>query len=103
MKRTKNMYYKETEESRELFLYTTNDGRLYETIITPVINNLKKKAEKGIYNSEKAIDIYYRVATAGSDKYYKDFGYKFNVTDRFTVAVELEEYYKEEVFYDIEN
>lgn len=34
MKRTKSMIYKETQESRELFLYATNSGDLYRGMIT---------------------------------------------------------------------
>jgi len=101
MKRTKNMIYKETTESRELFLYATNDGELYRGMTTAVINSLKKKAKKGVYDAEKAVDAYYNVATEASRKYNKDFGYSFSVQDRFTVAVEMEGYYKEEVYYDI--
>ena len=102
MKHTKSMIYKPTEESRELFLYTTNDGELYRHMTTCIIENLKKKARKGIYDSEKAIDLYYNLATAGSKAYCKDFGYSFSVQDRFTCAVEMEAYYKEEVFYELE-
>ena len=100
MKRTKSMIYKETEESRELFLYTTNDGTLYRGTTTAIINNLKKKAQKGQYDPEKAVDLWYNLATAGSNKYNKDFGYNFSVQDRFTCAVELEQYYKDSVFDD---
>ena len=103
MTRTKSMIYKETVESRELFLYATNDGRLYTRMITPVIENLKKKAVKGSYDKEKAIDAYYHVATEASKMYNKDFGYSFNVQDRFTVAVDMEKFYREdEVFYGLE-
>ena len=98
MKRTKNMIYNETTESRELFLYATNDGNLYRQMVMPIIENLRKKAQKGMYDAEKAVDAWYRAATVASDKYNKDFGYRFNVADRFTVAVDMEEYYKEEVF-----
>ena len=97
MKRTKSMIYKATEESRELMLYATNDGNLYRQHITPVIDNLRKKYKKGVYDREKAIDLWYYVATDASERYYKDFGYKFSVQDRFTVAVEMEAYYKEEI------
>lgn len=101
MKRTKNMYYNPTTESRELFLYAINEGDLYRRCITPIIKNLTRKIEKGIYNTDLAVDAYYHVATEASNLYNKDFGYKFNVTDRFTVAVELEEYYKEMIEFDM--
>ena len=97
MKRTKTMVYKPTQESRELMLYAINNGDLYKRQITPVINSLRKKAVKGTYDSEKAIDAWYYVACSASQMYNKDFGYSFTVTDRFTAAVELEQYYREDV------
>ena len=97
MKRTKTMVYKPTQESRELVLFAANNGTLYEKEILTVINCLRKKAAKGTYNSEKAVDAWYRVACSASQMYYKDFGYSFTVTDRFTAAVELEKYFKEDV------
>lgn len=100
MKHTKSMIYNETTESRELFLYTTNDGTLYCKMTTPIINNLKKKAEKGIYNAEKAVDAWYKVATEASNKYFKNYGYKFTVQDRYTAAVDMAKYYEEEIFYN---
>lgn len=97
MKRTKSMIYKETEESRELVTYATNIGTLYESMITPVINSLRKKYKAGIYNKDRAIDIYYRIATEASRMYFKEFGYSFSVRDRYTAAVEMEDYYREEI------
>ena len=35
MKRTSSMTYHETDESRELELYTTNNGGLYRQMIAP--------------------------------------------------------------------
>lgn len=102
MKRTKSMIYKETVESRELFLYATNDGDLYGRMTTPTIESLRKKAAKGQYDKEKAVDAYYYITTEASKRYNKDFGYSFSVQDRFTAAVEMEEYYREdEVFYNL--
>lgn len=104
MKRTKSMKYQETTESRELFLYATNSGDLYRQTITPIISNLRKKAIKGVYEKEKAVDAYYMAACRASEMYKKDFGYAFSVGDRFTAAVEMEEYYREdEVFYNLNN
>lgn len=101
-KRTKNMIYKETVESRELFLYAVNSGDLYRRIITPTIKCLRKKAIKGIYDKDKAIDLFYHIATEASKLYNKDFGYLFSVGDRFTVAVDMEEYYRDdEIFYGL--
>ena len=103
MKRTASMKYNETAESRELFLYATNCGDLYRQRISPAIANLRKKAIKGAYDADKAVDLYYYIVTAASDMYNREFGYKFSVADRFTAAVDMEAYYREnEVFYDID-
>lgn len=99
MKHTKNIVYRPSTESNELFLYATNDGELYRTMICPIIDNMKKKASKGIYDKIKASDAFYHVATEASNHYFRDFGYKFSVTDRFTVACDMVDYYEEEVFY----
>ena len=97
------MNYNETPESRELFMYATNCGNLYRQQIMPAIANLRKKAIKGTYNADKAVDLYYYIATAASDMYNHEFGYKFSVADRFTAAVDMVAYYREdEVFYDID-
>jgi hypothetical protein len=102
MKRTKSMIYRESDESRELFLYAINDGNLYRNTTKYVLDNLEKKIKKGTYDREKAVDAWYNVATKASDNYKKDFGYSFGVTDRFTVAVDMAEYYEEQIlFYDL--
>lgn len=100
MRRTKNMVYKPTEESYELYLYAVNDGRLYRQFIAPAIKCLKKKYQQGIYDKEKAIDLYYTAATEASNHYFKEFDYKFSVTDRYTAAVDMEAYYMDEVTFE---
>ena len=97
MTRTKSMIYKTTTESNELYIYIVNTESLYRQRIVPTIENLKKKYKKGIYDKEKAIDLWYYTATAGSDLYNKDFGYRFTVQDRFTVATDLESRFFEDV------
>lgn len=93
MKRTSSMIYKPSQEATELYLYITNTERIYRQRILPSIENLTKKYNKGTYDKEKAVDLWYYTATAGSDMYKKDFGYSFSVQDRYTVAVDLEAYY----------
>ena len=100
MKKTKSMVYNPTHESHELYLYAVNNGNLYRSMTQSVIANVSKKASKGTYDSEKAIDAWYRVATEASKLYAREhgsYGFMFNVTARFTAAVELEEYYREEI------
>lgn len=100
MKRTKSMVYNPSHESHELYLYAVNNGNLYRTMTQSIIASLSKKASKGTYDSEKAVDAWYRIATEAGKMYAKEhgsFGFKFDVTARFTAAVELEEYYREEI------
>lgn len=42
---------------RELTLFAENDGRLYNVLMDVYLPNLQKKAEKGVYNKEKAIKL----------------------------------------------
>ena len=97
MKITRNMYVENTCESRELELYTNNDRDLYFYQIKPVIANLHKKYVKGNFDATKATIAFYHVATAASNKYLKDFGYKFSVTERWTAAYNLLQEYMEEI------
>ena len=96
MKRTKSMYINPSEEARELVLCTVNDGTMYAHI-TATVRSLAKHYKRGNYSTEKAIDAYYTIATEAAKKYTRDFGYMFTVTERFTAAAELEEYYRENV------
>lgn len=97
MKRTKNMIYKASDEARELFLYATNSGVLYDRQIKPSIENLRKKARKGTFDKDKAADLFYYVATSASAMYDKDFGFSFSVQQRFTAAVDMVNFYIDEI------
>ena len=102
MKNTNNISnseLSETVESRELFLYATNNRETYNLVI-PVINNLKKHYKKGYYNAEKAIKSYYRIAHYASNLYFRDFGYKFSVTDKKLCALRMENFYFDQVSED---
>lgn len=97
MKITKNMYVENTDASRELELYADNDRDIYFYQIKPVITNLQKKYVKGSFEATQAIVAFYHVATAASNKYYKEFGYKFSVTERWTAAYNLLQDYMEAI------
>ena len=97
MKRTSSMVYKETVESRELHLYGVNNSKVYKHL-KEVEKNLKKKIEKGTYNSDKAVDAFYHVANTASAEYHREFGYGFSVQDRFTCACDLKDDFEGEVF-----
>lgn len=93
MKKTKSMIYRPSEESRELALYAENTSELYRRYIVPVIQCLHKKYVKGIFDIEKSISLWYNIATEASKMYNREFGYSFNVTDRYTAAYDLAEGY----------
>ena len=96
MKRTKNMIYNKTQESTELFFFTTNTESIYPQI-QYTVRNLAKKFDKGVYDAEKAIDAFYYIACAASDLYKKWYGYGFSVADRFSAAVDLRDYFSENI------
>ena len=103
MKRTKNMVYKPSIESRELTLYAINNGRLYDYMIVPVVRNLAKKYAKGTFDQNKAIDAFYPIACDAAKKYCKEFARLedapriFSVTDRFTTAADMVDYFMENI------
>ena len=103
MKRTKNMIYKPSIESRELALYATNTARLYDYYIVPVVRNLAKKMAKGIFDADKAIDAFYPIACEAAKMYCKEFArledapHVFSVSDRFTVARDVLDEYMENI------
>ena len=93
----KNMIYKASDEARELFLYATNSGVLYDRQIKPSIENLRKKTRKGTFDKDKAADLFYYVATSASAMYDKDFGFSFSVQQHFTAAVDMVDFYIDEI------
>lgn len=88
MKRTRNMVYKQTAESKELVLCIENNGQLSDWI-AQVLASIHKHLAKGNYQHDRAVDAFYRVATEGSNLYYREFGYRFTVQERFTAAVDM--------------
>ena len=97
MKRTKSMIIHETVESRELFLYSTNTERIYKNAIVPTINSLTKKYRAGKFDKDCAIDAFYHVSNYASELYKAWYGYKFTVTERFTAAANLLDYFMEDI------
>ena len=97
MKRTKSMIYNPSIEARELLLVATNKGKLYTSMIVPIVRNMARKMAKGTFDADKAIDAFYHVADAASKQYNKDFGYLFTVTERFTAAKDMVDYYMENI------
>lgn len=90
MKITRNMYYHKSHESHDLYLYITNDMDLYFELVD-ICKTLAKYLKRHEYSKDKAISCYYRLASIGAKKYKQRFGNSFSVTNRYTVAVDLEE------------
>ena len=81
-------------ETSELKLFIDNDGQLYRSQTTSIINNLKKRLAKGTYDRTLAEKLWGYLAEAGAKKYVKDMGggtwhQMFSVADRKAVAKEL--------------
>lgn len=89
MKITRNMYVENTQESRELELYAKGDFITYTYHIRPVIANLHNKYVKGTFDGAKGIIAFYHATTTASDSYFKNYGHKFSVTERWTAAHNL--------------
>lgn len=86
---------------RELVLYITNDGELYRRQVIPIIDNLRKKIKRNVYDADKAVKLWKYLADAGAKKYTQEFGTQdamiFSPATREAVAVELRDNYDEEL------
>ncbi len=105
----KSGYEGDDAEAEELALYIKNTSELYHGITHSVIENLKKKARKGVYDKERAVDAWMYVADAGAKMYDKEFGSgrgsltMFSKSDRRKAAEELARYYEEDVLEGLDN
>lgn len=99
MKHTKSMVYRETDDSRELYLFAVNDGQLWRDDFAPRIRALQRHARRGDYSHDRAVDSLFHTMTAAAHKYQRIFrspGFSFPVQVRFTCAVKEEAYIFEE-------
>lgn len=62
-----------------------------------VSKTLEKKLRKGTFDKDKAADLFYYVVTSASAMYDKDFGFSFSVQQRFTAAVDMVDFYIDEI------
>ena len=61
------------EETRELGLYIENTGFMYQTYTKPEIIRLAKKYKAGVFDKEKALLTFKRIADLGAKRYAKEF------------------------------
>ena len=64
----------DTEASRELDLYIMNNEDLYRKRFMPIVLNLKRKMNKGIYDHEKAAKLWMYLVNDAAKEYVKEFG-----------------------------
>lgn len=65
--------------------------------LSRVSKTSEKKQERGTFDKDKAADLFYYVATSASAMYDKDFGFSFSVQQRFTAAVDMVDFYIDEI------
>ena len=87
---------------RELALYIENDGQLYQQQGEPIMRNLSRKWDKGIYDHDKAKTLWKYYADTGAKKYGKEHGANdgfkmFSPAVRRAVASELADNWHEEL------
>ena len=86
-----------TVESRELALYTLNNGELYRGQATAIIANMARKMKQGKFDKELAVKGFEYLADSGSKAYKKEFGYSFKKSDRTLAAAEMLDHYMEQI------
>ena len=62
------------DEVRELVIFIDNDGQLYQQQGEPIMRNLSRKWDKGIYDHDLAQKLWYYLAVNGAKKYGQDQG-----------------------------
>ena len=90
------------DEIRELELYIENNGDLYSMQYAPIMKNLTRKWDKGIYDHDKAKTLFKYLADTGAKMYGKEHsnndGYKiFSPAVRRAVASNLADNWHEEL------
>ncbi len=75
---------------REFVLMMENDGKLYTQRILPIIANLQRKANKGVYDAVKALKlVQYAVDDYERANGVEIVGRRLTKSERHAVAVEM--------------
>lgn len=91
------------EQAHDLFLCVTNDGDIYRQTIQPTISNLQKKVKKGTFDETQALQAFYNVVLSAlkNPKFSRYYTYNIQIVSvptRYAVAVDLAEYFSDEIF-----
>lgn len=87
---TEALNAEDQELLEELKLFILNDGGLYRSIMIPIIKNLKRKYDKGIYDSNKAPKIFKSLIDRGVKKYNKEIDNETNFSSQIKKQLALE-------------
>ena len=92
----------DTAQAHDLVLCITNDGDIYRQSTTPIINNLKRHIKRNQYDQLQAVQSFYNciVFALGSRTFNRYTSYDKHLVDvptRYMAAVELLEYYQDEI------
>ena len=82
----------------ELTLYAVNNEALYFSIILPVINNLKRKASKKVYDREKAVKAFNYASDEARKKYMQEFNCYVEKKISSLSASLILDYFTEDIF-----
>lgn len=89
----------------EMVLVIENDGKLYRSMIAPVIEMLKRKVKKGTYDKSLAYKAFDGAVKKGCQDYHDKFGSPnekyytvFNAVTREQIAKDLVDRYEEQIF-----
>lgn len=91
------------DQSRDLMLILANDGDIYKQSIKPIIENLQKKIKKGNFDETQSIQAFYNIILSAlkNPRFNRYYTYNINMVDvptRYYTAVELAEYFEDEIF-----
>ena len=64
----------DAESSRELDLYIMNDEELYRRRFMPIILNLRRKINRGVYDHKKSVKLWMYLVDDAAKKYVEEFG-----------------------------
>lgn len=87
------MTYVNEAAANELFLYATNDYRLYNMYVQPILKNFRRKVKNGTFNEKLAPKAFDSCVKDAAMRYCKEFGtpgqpyyYIFNAATRREVS-----------------
>lgn len=91
------------DQSRDLILCIANDGDIYRQSIKPTIANLRRKIKKGNFDETQSIQAFYNIVLSAlkNPQFNRYYTYNINmvtVPTRYYTAVELAEYFEDEIF-----